>query len=404
MFVEFSDKRRSSLLRDASVTRRVQLTPKAKRLYSEAVKLRRRTERLQKKAMSFKQRLVAAEKYSETREFGRMLENVNEVTRDFVMCQVRAQGKKSRGRRFTMTDKIFALSLFKQSGRGYNLLSKMFALPSRKTLRKLLQRIPFLCGINKRIFENLKQSVSKLNPLDRYCTVIFDEISLSPGLQYEQSKDVIIGFEDLGTDCRKSVFADHAVVFMVRGIRKKFKQPVAYMLCETGMKTNSLAVTIKEIVRAVRSTGLEVVATVCDQAAANVAAINYLKNETKIQLRGNEERIFGFLVDDVEVVPLFDTPHLLKGIRNNLLEKNAEFTVDGVKKLAKWEHIEQLYTLDCSSGDQYKVCPRLTDQHVVKGKIKKMKVSFAAQVFSQRVSAVLRRLASWSGMYLFIIL
>ena len=59
-------------------------------------------------------------------------------------------------------------------------------------------------------------------------------------------------------------------------------------------------------------------------------------------------------------------------------------------------HLTDPNTLDCSSEDQYKVCPRLTDQNVVKGKIKKMKVSFAAQVFSQRVSSVLRRLASWS--------
>ncbi|CAI6356487.1 unnamed protein product [Macrosiphum euphorbiae] len=38
--------------------------------------------------------------------------------------------------------------------------------------------------------------------------------------------------------------------------------------------------------------------------------------------------------------------------------------------------------------------PRLTDNHVVRHKISKMKVKCATQVFSQRVSAVMNFLAS----------
>jgi len=37
--------------------------------------------------------------------------------------------------------------------------------------------------------------------------------------------------------------------------------------------------------------------------------------------------------------------------------------------------------------------PKLTDAHICPEKIKKMKVSIAAQVFSQRVGAIMKRIA-----------
>jgi len=69
------------------------------------------------------------------------------------------------------------------------------------------------------------------------------------------------------------------------------------------------------------STGLKIVATVCDQGATNVAVINKLKDETNryCMHQNVENRYFGFLIEDVEIVSIFDPPHLLKCIRNNLM-------------------------------------------------------------------------------------
>lgn len=51
--------------------------------------------------------------------------------------------------------------------------------------------------------------------------------------------------------------------------------------------------------------------------------------------------------------------------------------------------------LDIDEGDdEVRIVNKLTENHVLKEKIPKMKVKFAAQVFSQRVSAVMRFLAS----------
>jgi len=61
--------------------------------------------------------------------------------------------------------------------------------------------------------------------------LIFDEISLSSGVNYNSSSDQIDGF--VNSDQYKSQeLADHSIVFMIRGITKKFKQPVAYFFAK----------------------------------------------------------------------------------------------------------------------------------------------------------------------------
>lgn len=130
----------------------------------------------------------------------------------------------------------------------------------------------------------------------------------------------------------------------------------------------------------------------------NTAAINILKNNTKAEyLRRNEEYNDGFYevqCDNIilKLVHIYDPPHLLKGIRNNLLNKNLIFNVDGEPKEASWKDIVALYELDSKISD-VKMLPRLTSEHVIPEKIKKMKVKNAAQVFSQRVSSIMNFLS-----------
>lgn len=45
--------------------------------------------------------------------------------------------------------------------------------------------------------------------------------------------------------------------------------------------------------------------------------------------------------------------------------------------------------------DVTRLCPKLTDGHVMPEKINKMKVSTMAQVFSHSVGALLKRVSKW---------
>lgn len=105
------------------------------------------------------------------------------------------------------------------------------------------------------------------------------------------------------------------------------------------------------------------------------------------------------IINNKKIVPLYDPPHLLKGIRNNLLEKNLKYTIENEEKTAKWEHIKQLY----NENPAYKgirLMPKLTESHVDPTNTK-MKVKFASQVFSRMVSSTMGYLAGKSNFIFF---
>lgn len=219
---------RISLLALGKVKCQTELTPKARKFYRVAKNMVQTARKLFDENASNRQRLEEAIKLTESKDF--LMGKVNNTTLNFINSQLRQQRKSGRGRRFTV-DKIFALSLLKQSPKCYRLLQKTFALPSRKTLMDLLRKIPFHCGLNDHILNSLAKTVQSMNKLDRYCCILFDEMYLEASLTYNQKEDYIIGFE--GTGCeRRRKFADHVMVFMARGIRKKWKQPVCYYFTE----------------------------------------------------------------------------------------------------------------------------------------------------------------------------
>jgi hypothetical protein len=57
---------------------------------------------------------------------------------------------------------------------------------------------------------------------------MFGEMSIRESLHFNQKFDCIEGFEDCGSQSRTCNIANHALVFMICGLRRKWKQPVAY--------------------------------------------------------------------------------------------------------------------------------------------------------------------------------
>jgi len=187
---------------------------------------------------------------------------------------------------------------------------------------------------------------------------------------------------------------------MIRGVVKKYKQPFSYTFCKCTTYSHDLANQIRNVLKALQSTGLKIIATISDQGATNMAAINILKNDTKTHyLRRNleyKDDLYYEINSDTQclkIIRLYDPPHLLKGIRNNLLNKNVVFTINGEQKEASWNNIVDLYEIDSNIPD-VRMLPRLTLEHVDRNKIKKMKVRNAAQVLSERVSSIMSYLSS----------
>ncbi|KAH1028611.1 hypothetical protein HUJ05_001950 [Dendroctonus ponderosae] len=239
--------------------------------------------------------------------------------------------------------------------------------------------------------QHLKVRVSKLTLLDRHCVLMFDEIALQPGLQYNYILDCVDGFVDLGGADRRPKFADHALVFLLKGIRKQWKQPICFTFCEGTTQTADLIDLIKSVVRKVRETGLLIVATVSDQGATNAAAIRSLIQDTQRQCvrKGVDNGYQGYLVDEMEIVHLFDIPHLFRGIRNGLLKDDLHFVEDGVSKVGSWDHLVKLYQIERNRG-HYSLIYKLTDEHVLASKLKKMSVKHCTEVFSRTVACAMQ--------------
>lgn len=190
-------------------------------------------------------------------------------------------------------------------------------------------------------------------------------------------------------------FADHALVFMARGIYRKWKQPISFLFTGAGLTAAYLTKSLKQVISNLQDVGLIVVATICDQVPVNATAINNLIVESKRDFfqANREYRGLGFFLNNKEIVPLFDPPHLLKGIRNNMLNGDVQFKWKEARvQVASWKHVINLYDIDVGDEDT-KMLTKLTNGHVHAANMKKMKVSVAAQVFSHRVSSTMRFIA-----------
>jgi hypothetical protein len=123
-------------------------------------------------------------------------------------------------------------------------------------------------------------------------------MSIRENVRFNQKFDYIEGFEDLGSQGGTCNIANHALLFMVHGLHRKWKQPVAYYLSHGSTKA--------EMLDACLNVELCTVATVCDVGANSVKALKPL---------GATRRKLFFKFHNQAVATIYDPPHLLKCTR-----------------------------------------------------------------------------------------
>ena len=156
--------------------------------------------------------------------------SLNVDTSRFLASIVRNSKHEPKGRRWSYKEKVLALSILKRSPRSYTFLRSLFPLPSRRSLQSLLNTVQFKTGINAHVFSVLMDHVQTMSDIDRICCLMLDEMSIREHLHFNQKTGCIDGYEDLGRHGRTSNIANHALVFMLCGLRKRWKQPVTYYL------------------------------------------------------------------------------------------------------------------------------------------------------------------------------
>lgn len=161
---------------------------------------------------------------------------------------------------------------------------------------------------------------------EKLSLLIFDEITLKSDIIYNERKNIVTGFVDDG-QIRIPEFANHAQVFLLQGVLHNYKQVVAYNFSASATKGPELAKQLKHVIKKSQEAGFNIVASICDQES-------YLRRG-QIPI----EKILVILINEQEIIPLYDPPHLLKAMRNNLITKNLKYEINNSVKVAKWEHL-----------------------------------------------------------------
>lgn len=207
---------------------------------------------------------------------------------------------------WTTKQKCFYLSIYKSSPKTYRRLRASITLPSENTLRQTLGKIKLEPGISSLLLKVLQKKVEKMN--------------------------------------RE---ANHCLVFMVRGIARDWKMPIAFFPVNGTCPSDTLAVLLPKVILKLQEIGLNVLYTVSDQGPTNRGAISSLRGQT---IEGEYDPVY--YVGGSKIIHLYDSPHLIKSVRNNLITSDLQ-----IKK-------------NC-------LCPIGRN---------KMRVSLAAQVFSESVA------------------
>jgi hypothetical protein len=96
-----------------------------------------------------------------------------------------------------------------------------------------------------------------------------------------------------------------------------------------------------------------------------------------------ENLLHEYSADGEEIVHLYDFSHLMKCVRNLLLYEDLQYIQDGEEKVASWSNIIRIYEMDKSQFS------KLTDEHVILQKLKKIKVKNCSQVFSHSLASAM---------------
>lgn len=83
-----------------------------------------------------------------------------------------SKAKSSKGNRFSLSTKKFALKMYYQSPMAHRSLMKKSILPSRNTLQRMVQHIPRNPGFHEFTFQKIKEMASSLSETDKCCNVL----------------------------------------------------------------------------------------------------------------------------------------------------------------------------------------------------------------------------------------
>ena len=291
----------------------------------------------------------------------------NKFLTDKLALLIKAQHGK--GNQYDRDYIIYCLNLYHISPQAYRFLQSALCLPCPSTLFK--HSFVVTTEINERTLSILKMKVGKMTEAEKQCSVMIGAMSLKANLFFNIKEDKINGFHELeGTQSPKP--AKNALVIMVRGIFVNWKQPVAYALISECQNYDEINKWIDKILQKLFETGL-IIRTFVSDLGSDLWKASKNRSVTI-------EKPY-FFIDNKKIYYIFDAPHLMKNVRNNLMQYDFYFG----NSIAKYDHILDFYYEDHIKSSR--LAPKLTNNHIKPTSFEKMKVCFATQLLSRSVAS-----------------
>ncbi|XP_057320286.1 uncharacterized protein LOC130664436 [Microplitis mediator] len=145
-----------------------------------------------------------------------------------------------------------------------------------------------------------------------------DEIALKIRVILPAGSNKVKGFVDYGNGDRHPDIADHVLVFMMRTLGNRKKQPLSYYFVHKTTPTKILKDLILKNIKDIERTGFLVVGVVSDQGSTKKAALCARRSENS-NINNTLLNTY-ILFDDIarKIHILSDIVHILKTTRNNI--------------------------------------------------------------------------------------
>lgn len=278
---------------------------------------------------------------------------------------------------WSIEEKKLSLSLYYKSPSTYKFMRRnKIILPGESTVRRWLNSISYLTGFSPRYMEQIQLKVSTMSYQEKKCTILLDEVNIMKAIEYNKTLDIIEGYEDLGNLGRTDKIGSHALVIMIRGLYINWKLPFCYFFTGNGIKGDNLVIILNECVQKLKDIGLLPSAVVCDQGSQNRRMFSLLGGT----VTNPSINIYGR-----KLTLIYDMPHLIKSLRNNLLDGNIQIE----NNIISFQDVKKAYQIDTQSKTVRALC-KITPSHLAPNAFQKMSCKLAIQVLSRSVAATIK--------------
>lgn len=257
-------------------------------------------------------------------------------------------------------------------------------LPCRNTLRTYLGKSTGEVGVTRSIRARLAMERKFLKDCEAHVSIQVDEMSLKAKRKLNKQWDKLVGAVDTGGILKRKrngnrhLLANRLLAFVINGLSTSFKIPVAFFFVKQ-LTAEDLFQLTEHVLEEVEGLGFRVERIVGDNATTNAKML-------KMWNDGDE------LVHEV-VHPLdpkrklflsFDPTHVLKNVRNQLIDRDLDLNGDTMS----FEIIRRLYEVQ-KDYPYLRPVRRLTRKHVEPSSIERQKVQWAVDIFSPETVAAL---------------